>query len=363
MKLFYFPLTHVPQQDRDVLGTFFRKVFYVSSDTWHGMSPGQSRGGNRFAPSSHGKKEAPQSPPGGEDEFGLVPLLFPGDMREPVMRSIANYRQWALHSGAGPGQLKSLLRKTPYFTSDTQVGAIRSQIKGGLSPEISRDNPSDELMKAIVFLCLAGEHDEQSTSIDAALSTVKEKENRLFSTLAGESPAPSPEASPGTAPSLSDFSQASREHVADPGAMMTLSRISSWFRVFQEVGEVSPEDDPCVFITTSPAVLAFFEQIAPGGERLLDRGIPMTNQDGAPNTTFKEHVMAGMKAALSGPEKNLVHGDAAHGKSWPGQLNLYLFKGEGMKEFLSSVGEKGRSLLPISWIERGIFVCFISPGK
>jgi len=364
MQLFYFPFTHVPQQDRDVLGAFFKKVFYISSDTWHGVPAGQPRGGNRFAPPLHGEKDVPKETPGGEDEFELLPLSFPGEMRDQVMRSVADYRQWAIHSGAGPGQLKSLVRKTPYFTSDTQVGAIRSQIRGGLSPETPRDAPSDELMKALVFLCLAGERDEQSTSIDAALSTVNEKTHRLFSTLAGELPTPSPEENPGTDTPSSDPSLVSRENLADPGAVMTSSRLASWFRVFQEVGDASPGDEPCVFITTSPAVLAFFEQIAPGGERLLDSGSLMVNKESSAQTRpLKEQVMAGIKAALSGPEQNLTHGDAVHGEPWPGQLNIYLFKGTGIKEFFCPGGEKGRSFLPLSWIDRGICVCFVAPGK
>ncbi len=362
MKLFYFPFTRVPQQDRDVLGAFFRKVFYISSDTWHGLPGGQPRGGKRFAPPLHGKKEAHKETRGGEDDLELTPLSFPGKMRDQVMRSVADYRQWAIHSGAGPGQLKSLLRKTPYFTSDTQVGAIRSQIKGGLSPEKSRDDPGDELMKALVFLCLAGERDEQSTSIDAALSTVNEKTHRLFSTLAGELPTPSPEENPCTEPPFSDHSLMPGGNVPDPGALMTPSRLSSWFRVFQEVGDASPEDEPCVFITTSPAVLAFFEQIASGGELLLDRGTLMANKESSARP-LKEQVMADIKAALSSPEQNFVHKGLVPGEPWPGQLNLYLFKGPGIKEFFYRDGEKGRSFLPLSWITRGIFVCFMTPGK
>jgi len=358
MRLFYFPFTHVPQQDRDVLGAFFKKVFYISSDTWHGVPAGQPR----FAPPLQGKKELPEETPDGEDEFELMPLPFPGEMRDQVMRSVADYRQWAIHSGAGPGQLKLLVRKTPYFTSDTQVGTIRSQIKGG--PETSREAPSDELMKALVFLCLAGERDEQSTSIDAALSTVNEKTHRLFSTLAGELPTPSLEENPGTDTPFAAPSLVPGETVADPGAVMTRSRLASWFRVFQAVGDASPEDEPCVFITTSPAVLAFFEQIAPGGERLLARGTLMANKESSVHSSpLKEQVMADIKAAFSGSDQNLVHGDAVHGEPWPEGLNLYLFKGAGIKEFFFPDGEKGRSFLPLSWIDRGIFVCFMTLGK
>ena len=336
----------------------------MSSDTWHGVSGGPFQGNNRFSPHLHGKKNSPEEPPPVGDDFQLMPLSFPGEMRDPVMRSVADYRQWAIHSGAGPGQLKSLLRKTPYFTSDTQVGAIRSQIKGGLSPEIPRDDPSDELMKALVFLCLAGERDEQSTTIDAALSMVNEKTHHLFSTLAGELPTPSPEENPLTEAPFPDPSLVPGENVADPGALMTQSRVSSWFRVFQEVGDASPEDEPVVFITTSPAVLAFFEQIAPGGKLLVDRGGRGENtENGNPGNVFKDQVMADIKAALSTREQDLVPGDTVHGEPLSGQINLYLFKGAGIKDFFCPDGKKGRSFLPLSWINRGILVCFIAPGK
>ncbi|MFK5951519.1 MAG: hypothetical protein QM498_00565, partial [Desulfobacterium sp.] len=58
MKLLYFPFTHVPQQDRDMLGAFFKKVFYISSDTWHGMPGGPFQGNNRFPPQAPGKKDS-----------------------------------------------------------------------------------------------------------------------------------------------------------------------------------------------------------------------------------------------------------------------------------------------------------------
>jgi len=363
MKLFYFPFTHVPQQDRNVLGAFFRKVYYLSSESWHGLPSGQPRGGNRFSSLSHGNKETPETAPLGMDDCPLLPLPFPGEMRDPVMRTIADYRQWAIHSGAGPGQLKSLFRKTPYFTSDTQVDAILSQIKGGLSPEKTRaEDPCHELMKALVFLCLAGERDAQATSVDAALSTVDEKTDRLFSTLAGEEPTASPEENFHTTPLSSDPLQGPGENAADPGAVMTSSRISSWFRVFQAVGGASPEDGPWVFITTSPAVLAFFEEIAPEGERLIDKGVPVADKDSSAHSTpVTVQVMEELKTALSGPNQNLTHGEL-----WPGQLNLYLFKGAGIKKNLSphdEDGEKGLTYLPLSWMDRGIFVCFIPAGK
>jgi hypothetical protein len=363
MKLFYFPFTHVPQQDQDMLSAFFRKVFFISSGTWLGVPSGPFRGNNRFTPQHHGKKDSPGDTPVAPEELQLMPLPFPGKMREQVVRSLADYRQWAVHSGAGPGQLKSLLRKTPYFTSDTQVGSIRSQIQGGLSPETPRDDPSDELMKALVFLCLAGERDEQNASIDAALSTVNEKTHRLFSTLAGELPTVSPESPGGDIP-FSDPSLVPGKSVADPGALMTPSRLSSWFRVFQEVGGAFPEDEPCVFITTSPAVLAFFERIAPGGNLLLNKGGMIENRKNcAHSNALKDQVMADINAALSGPEQDLGHGDIVHGECPSGQLNLYLFKGAGIKDFFCPGGKKGRSFLPLSWIERGIFVCFMESGK
>ncbi|SMC76020.1 hypothetical protein SAMN02746065_109103 [Desulfocicer vacuolatum DSM 3385] len=364
MKLFYFPLTRVSRQDRDILGLFFQKLFYISSDTWHGAPGGPCR---KETLSPYGKKESPEETPDQENTLELMPLGFPQAMREQVMGSLGDYQQWARHSGAGPGQLKSLLRKTPYFTSDTHVGAIRSQIKKGGHPETFREDPSQDLVKALVFLCLAGEHDEQKASIDAALSSVDEKKHRLFSTLAGDVPMASSEKIPGKDAVNLDFSVSGTS--GDPGAVMTQSRLSSWFRVFQEVCPPVCDDDPCVFITASPGGLAFFEQICPG--RLV---LDSEDISGAPGGAvmgshdFKEQIMARMTAVFSdlqgtcpvqAPGDETAHREKRSSRGF----RLYFFKGSALKSFFCPHGEKGRSLLPLPWIERGIFVGFVGDWK
>ena len=231
MKFFYFPFTHVSVRDQVLMGAALKQVFYLSSDPEQAWSAGtwRAKPGVSHARRQAGKKDPEET----LDPFckpDLVLLPFPRTMREKVMGLLADHRQWAVQSGVGPGQLKSLLRKTPYFTSDTQVSAIRSQIKKEPSPESSREDPEKALVKALAFLCLARENDEQRAAINEALSSINEKKNTLFATLAGEESTTTRPNNDRISPD--DFSFFSTATGEDPGALMTSLRIRSWFKVF-----------------------------------------------------------------------------------------------------------------------------------
>ncbi len=360
MKIVYFPFTHVPVQDRVALGTFFKEVFFVSSDpeqTWSPMSfPENRRFPGRQSPLP--QEELPELPDG--PRLNLLP--FPRELREPVVRLLADHRQWAAHSGAGPGQLKTLLRKTPYFTSDTQVSAIQSRIRKETSSGGSREEPADTLLRSLVFLCLARESDEQNAAIEAALSTVNEKKKRLFSTLNGEfSPAVSETDSSDVCGCHIPLMP--REDMADPGALMTPIRLRSWFRVFKEV---VPDDwQPFILVTTSPAVVAFFEQIAPGGKLLLDKGeIYVHKETCVFDSALQDQVMADIKAVVSGTgDKGLEQGKGETETAFSRRLRLYHFKGGEINRFFCREGKETCSPPPDFRAEQGLFICLVCPGK
>ncbi len=359
MKFFYFPFTHVPVQDRVLMGGILKQVFYLSSDpeqTWSAGTWGEKTGGRQV-----GKRVAAES----TESFckpDLVLVPFPRDMRDKVVGLLADHRQWAAHSGAGPGQLKSLLRKTPYFTSDTQVSAIRSQIQKKVSPEPSREDPEQALVKALAFLCLARENDEQKAAIDDALSNINEKKHRLFATLIGEE---STTINPDNDENVSFIPTGTGD---DPGALMTPLRIRSWFKVFSRLAgtgnaPMGGSDEPVMLITTSPAVVDFFEQISQDGQLLLDKEINYVHKETcATDSCLQDQLLDDIRDAVSGQgafspmkEKKILPDGP--------RLKLHLFKGDEIRRFFHWDHQNTAYLLPDAWIEGKLFICLIDPVK
>ena len=366
MKFFYFPFTHVPVQDQILMGGVFKQVFYLSSDSEQAWSAGTWK----ETPGSPGGRQAGKSvvqdPLDSFCKPDLVRVPFPRDMRDTVVGVLADHRQWAAHSGAGPGQLKSLLRKTPYFTSDTQVSAIGSQIRKKVSPEPPREDPEQALVKALAFLCLARENDEQKAAIDDALSTINEKKHRLFATLAGED----------SETTGLDNDQNSPEDVSfiptgpgeDPGALMTPLRIRSWFKVFSRLagtGDIpmGGTDEPVILVTTSPAVVAFFEQISQHGQLLLDKEINYVHKETcAADTCLQDQLLDDIRDAVAGQG---VFPPMKDKEMLPGcpRLKLHVFKGDEVRRFFHWDEQNTAYLLPDAWIEGELFICLIDPAK
>ena len=372
MNFYYFPFTHISVRDQALMGAFLKKVFYLAPDPEQAWSPGISAGTHRFTLGVKDKKNILKKQCTPLCRPDLVRLSFPKKLQEPVVRMLADHRQWAAHSGAGPGQLKSLLRKKPYFTSDTQVSSIRSQIQEKASPKKHRDDPQKALIKALAFLCLARENDEQNAGIEAALSNINEKKHRLFATLAGdEAMAAGPKMDvPEISSSASLLTSTGQGN--DPGELMTSSRILSWCKVFSQVILHDSEnthamagDTTGVLVTTSPAVIDFFEQISPGGQLLLDKVENYVHKEtGATEGSLQDQVMDDIKSVISSREQEVVMPETVSKES-PGQprLKLYVFKGDGIKQFFHSDDKKTQYALPDAWIERGLFICLVAPGK
>jgi hypothetical protein len=289
-------------------------------------------------------------------------------MRDKVVALLADHRQWAAQSGAGPGQLKSLLRKTPYFTSDTQVSAIRSQIRKEPSPEPPREDPEKALVKALAFLCLARENDEQKAAIDEALSSINEKNNSLFATLAGEeSTTTRPDNKRMSPDDLSSLSTAIGE---DPGALMTPLRIRSWFKVLSRLlgaGDAPMEVryESVVLVTTSPAVLAFFDQISQERQLLLDKEINYVHKETcADDSSFQDQLLDDIKSAVSGQAQG-VFSPMKDKEIHPGglRLKLHVFKGDEIRRFFHSDDQNTVYPLPGAWIEGKLFICLIDSVK
>jgi len=368
MKFFYFPFTHVPVQDQALMGGFLSQVFYLSSDPTQAWSPVASGGKYGVRGAGHPGKNMPDEVVEPFCKPDLVRVPFPREMRDAVVGLLADHRQWAAHSGAAPGQLKSLLRKTPYFTSDTQVSAIDSQIRKGSAPETPREDPEKALIKALAFLCLARDNDEQRAAIDDALSNLNERNHRLFATLAGEeSTSPRPDNDRLSPEDVSFMPTGTGE---DPGALMTPLRIRSWFAVFSRLagtGDIpmGVKDEPIILITTSPAVLAFFEQISQEGQLLLDKEINYVHKETCATGSFlQDQLVDDVRLAVSGQGQG-KGGGMKDKKILPGgpRLKLHVFKGDEIRRFFHWDDENTAYPLPGDWIEGKLLIGLIDPVK
>ena len=366
MKIIYFPFTHVSVQDRVALGTFFREVFVVSSDPEQQWSAGLSRKPpdvpgrlNRSGGAGEKEDRGDELPPC----FNLLP--FPGELREQVVRLLADHRQWAAHSGARPGHLKEVLRKTPYFTSDSQVSVIQSQILKQGSSEETREVPDNALLRALAFLCLARENDEQHAVIEAALSNVNKKRRALFSTLRGDGPLTVSESRDDNACCDEDSPLTLRGDGTDPGAQMTAVRLGSWFRVFKAVVPEDWQEQPLILVTTSPAVVEFFEQISSGRKLLLDKGaIYVHKETCAMGSPLQDQVMTDIESAVSGTDvKGTKPEQEPSETAFSRRLRLYHFRGDDVHRFFCREGKEKCCPLPDSWVEQGLFIGLISPGE
>jgi hypothetical protein len=192
----------------------------------------------------------------------IHPVFLSPEELETVEQKVKQYQAWArIHKG-NEVNLKALLRDTPYFTSDTNVTAIKSQIKGVKEDkEDSCDAVSTEsvLQHNLLFLKIAHLCDKQNERIDLALKDLDAGRDKLMSTLRGfESP-------------LSDVQDGKTDAGKDLGAMMTRERIYAWSGCMAQKGVLKPEGGgQQLFITTSEAVFNYLESICQDVINALD---------------------------------------------------------------------------------------------
>jgi len=240
MKPLFFPFTHLRDKDARALVSCFGRAAFLST-----RSASEVRAGEKAAPGN-----------------SCIETLFMEEKElQPILERVAGYREWArIHSRSG-GPLKSFVKKTPYFTSTTSVGAIRSQIsrKAGQPESGQKREPEagrEELLaEALLFLRLAQEQDEANEAIDAELSAVMRSQGRVLASVRGDS--------------LQDTPDSVQE--GDPGNYMAEKRITSWARLFNEKRDLIAARGPMVLATTSPAVVETLEQMAEKSVNILDR--------------------------------------------------------------------------------------------
>jgi hypothetical protein len=300
-KIFFFPFTHISQDQLNTILTFFPSFHYL--------------------PVAGDLKQDPQLQKPVE-QGKILPLFFSSKALLPVELKFEEYLAWArIHKG-NEHNLKSLLKDNPYFTSDTNVTAIKSQIKGiknGSRMALPGESP---LERALLFLKMAQLCDKQNESIDLELKNLDKTRDKLVSTLRGlESPP-------------IEVENKKKGMFKDPGAMMTRERINAWFVCMAQKEELKKEESRPLFITTSEAVFKELESNCKDVVNALDIDKIKVHENECENKTeWQHHFYQYLMGAIQGDgnRKNQVQ-SATDKCSVSGQIKLHLFPGNGINK-------------------------------
>ncbi len=313
----------------------------------------------------------------------LFPLAFSKEELKPVLASLASYRDWAaLHQGAA-GYLKTIARGTPYFTSDTDISSIRSQIEkrtNNAHPDLSQavaSTPSESFFRSILFLRLAHLSDQEHEALDSQLLSIDRSENILFSKLKGMKNTDigllEPKESADAEKSIESEKSVEPEkrrvrpdesigHYRDRGSLMTEQRMHAWSMLLmskledcinqgQPVKNLIQQDeklihegkkyshDDCrglnefLWVTTSPAIVNFLISVSEKSKLMLDMdNFKVHKENCMYRDQWQEAFYRSVKTAINGGNWNLdsfiPEDDCC---SIFADVKLYLFSGENVK--------------------------------
>ncbi len=270
------------------------------------------------------------------DQPGLQKLLDQGKIspiflspREPnvVDQKARQYLEWARIHRGNEVNLRALLKDNPYFTSDTAVTAIKSQIKGGKSPALE---PNASLERDLLFLKMAHLCDEQNESIDLELKRLDKSRDNLLLTLRGLD-LPGREEKEGIPAESRDF-----------GEMMTHERIFAWSRCIAVKGGFKNQGELPVFVTTSPAVFDYLESNCTDIVNALDiDGIKVHENECENQSEWQHHFYEGLMTAIQG-HGNLENDlpEVTDTCERFGQIKMSLFSGDNINRIFNLTGKQ-----------------------
>lgn len=250
----FFPFTHISPRDLSAFDLFFNDLRYlfIPSEIRSAVGPGicsaVDAGGTAGVDNKAEKTET-------EIDLRLNQLSVDKTLWERVVPMAREYKEWAgLHSRR-PGDLKALLRESPYMTCDTGVAAIRADITKKAFSRQETAFKADPLADALLFLLLAQESDMALQNIDQDLQRLGRAQDEMVNILKGESSLPET-----IIGGESD----------DPGSRMTEKRLRSWALIFEEMCQGLDTSKIPVFVTTSPAIFNFVSSNAQKRRKILD---------------------------------------------------------------------------------------------
>ncbi|MBF0302248.1 MAG: hypothetical protein HQK73_04355 [Desulfamplus sp.] len=263
MKPLFFPFTSLTKYDADCLLNFFETFSYLSTSSDDELAVSEPEW---FQTLWREKKV-------------ITPVTLSKEELTPLLGSIKSWRAWAeINYGkqTKQGYLKSIFRETPYFTSDSDIFTIRSQITNGIN-QLQPDKKAHkkDYNNSLLFLRLAAMADLENEAIDQKLLSIEELETNLFAELKGslDDENIDKENLIGDSDKISLNSTSIRENsivITDRGELMTEQRILSWLAFFlTKKGNLS-NSAPCHFATTSRAVVDFLLSVVEKNKLMLD---------------------------------------------------------------------------------------------
>ncbi|MBF0235604.1 MAG: hypothetical protein HQK65_21590 [Desulfamplus sp.] len=319
MKPIFFPFTSLTEYDAKSILSFFETFSYLSTKSDDELTISEPEW---FQTLWKQKKY-------------VDPVTLTQEELNPILASIKSWTSWAeanYGKQTRSGYLQSIFRENPYFTSDTDIASIKSQIKKGISStfrtdgsedgismskslDSSKSSKSSKALKsskpldspgdinqylvhdksqevfnhALLFLRFAMMTDLENESIDQQLSSIDLLETNLFSELKGDMENSLPSAISTKEPSfdkefLSDDEQfmeseaiyevptekASMNSKEDRGTLMTEQRLRDWLTLFISKQSYFNDSVPNLFVTTSRAVIDFLLDVIEKSKLMLD---------------------------------------------------------------------------------------------
>jgi hypothetical protein len=176
-------------------------------------------------------------------EGKLMPVFTPGNELKRVQRQADEFLQWVQTNKGNENNLKVLLKDSPYFTSDTAVTSIRSDIKRNARSWESEVRQGAVLNQSLLFLKFAKISDGQNEKIDLELNALNKSQKDLFSTLKGLYP-----------DGQESLPESSFMEENDPGMYMTRERLEAWLTYFTDTERIDNRKQDILFVSTSPSV-------------------------------------------------------------------------------------------------------------
>jgi len=237
VKQLFFPFTHITRNDLETVLAFFSK--------FHCLSINRDFKDNKVLHKLFEQKK-------------IFPHYLPSRILTPVEQKFEQYLDWVKMHKGNEHNLKLLLKENPYFTSDKDVTAIKSQIKRLKKDNNSSMSHSSFLQDDLLFLKMAHLYDEQQEGIDLEFKGIDKISDKLISNLRGLENA-------------EETIQNRRENVhTDSRSMMIQERVFAWFRCMAAIKTVNQENAASLFITTNDEVFSCFESNCKDMVNILD---------------------------------------------------------------------------------------------
>ena len=295
----FFPFSHISQDQLATLQAFFSSFafFPAASDLEHLVRLQELA-----------------------DKGTAVPVFSSREDLILVDRQFEEYMAWVKVHKGNEHNLRFLLKDNPYFTSDSDVTAIKSQIRGTREVIKPQQSAKDGLLKDLLFLKMARQCDQEKESIDLQLANIDRAGNRIFSRLLGEED-PVEAAVPGGKPGI-----------PDPGAIMTRERIEAWARCMMHSNIVENTGESPVFVTTSEAVVDYLETISSDAINALDIDPIKVHENECENKIgWQRQVFEHLMCAAKGDKGRQNHLPEVKDECFiSGQIKLSLFSGNNI---------------------------------